>query len=131
MTEDVTAAVLEAETRRCAAMLAGDASALDRLLDTRLHFSHATGALDNKEGYLAKIAAGHINYAAIDWSEQKVIALGAAAVLTGRMSTLVRVEGTEKRLENRVITIWAHDDEWRLVAFQSTPLANRELHRQR
>jgi hypothetical protein len=124
MTQDVSAAVMEAESRRCAAMLAGDVNALGSLLDERLHFNHATGTVDHKAGYLAKIAAGRITYAAIDWSEQTVIALGDAAVLTGRMTMLVRVEQTEKRLENRVITVWAYHDEWRLVAFQSTPLIN-------
>jgi hypothetical protein len=62
--------VLEAEGRRCAAMLAGDTTALDRLLDPRLHFSHASGAVDDKAAYLAKIAAGRIEYLAIEWSEQ-------------------------------------------------------------
>jgi hypothetical protein len=123
MTQAIREAVLEAENRRCAAMLAGDATALDRLLDPRLHFSHASGAVDDKENYLAKIAAGRIGYIAIDWSEQKVIALGEAALLAGRMSTLVTVDGVEKRLENRVLTVWVQNGEWRLVAFQSTPLA--------
>ena len=115
--------MLEAESRRCAAMLAGDTMALERLLDLRLHFSHASGAVDDKKDYLAKIAAGRISYVAIDWSEQKVIVVGEAVLLTGRMSTLVRVDGVEKRLENRVLTVWAQSGEWRLVAFQSTPLA--------
>jgi hypothetical protein len=123
MTQAITAAVIAAEGRRCDAMLAGDAGALDRVLDMQLHFCHATGAVDDKEAYLAKIAAGRITYLAIDWSEQKVIALGAVAVLAGRMTTLVRVDGTEKRLENRVSAVWCQREEWRLVAFQSTPLA--------
>jgi hypothetical protein len=123
MTQAIRDAVLEAEARRCAAMLAGDTTALERLLDPRLHFSHASGAVDDKKDYLAKIAAGRIRYVAIDWSEQKVIVLGEAALLAGRMSTLVTVDGVEKRLENRVLTVWGQSAEWRLVAFQSTPLA--------
>jgi hypothetical protein len=115
--------VLEAEGRRCAAMLAGDTTALDRLLDPRLHFSHASGAVDDKAAYLAKIAAGRIEYLAIEWSEQKIIVLDGSVLLAGRMSTDVRVEGVEKRLENRVLSAWSQDGEWRLVAFQSTPLA--------
>lgn len=123
MIQAAEAGVLEAESRRCAAMLAGDTETLDHLLDPRLHFSHASGAVDDKENYLAKIAAGRIGYVAIDWSEQKIIPLGEAALLAGRMTTLVRVDGVEKRLENRVLTVWALDGGWRLVAFQSTPLA--------
>jgi hypothetical protein len=116
------AAVLDAEKMRCAAMLVGDVIQLDRLLDARLHFSHANGAVDDKEAYLTKIREGRIGYLAIDWSEQKVFALGDAVLLCGRMNTLVKVDGIEKHLENRVLSVWTRIDEWRLVAFQSTPI---------
>ncbi|WP_298690538.1 nuclear transport factor 2 family protein [uncultured Sphingomonas sp.] len=121
---DISAAVIAAEKRRCDAMLANDAAALDAVLDARLRFSHATGAIDDKLAYLAKMAAGRIDYLSIDWSEEQVIALGdAAALLGGRMLTRVRVDGTEKTLDNRVLSAWARDGaEWRTVAFQSTPL---------
>ena len=121
---DIEREVLAAERKRCAAMLAGDLPALDALLDARLHFSHATGAVDDKAAYIAKMAAGRIDYLAIDWSEQRVIALAEdAALLTGRMTSTVRVEGAQKRLDNRVISAWSlADGAWRVVAFQSTPL---------
>jgi ketosteroid isomerase-like protein len=123
--EDIESAVLAAEQRRCEAMLANDSDALAALLDPRLHFSHATGAVDGKGALLAKLAAGRIRYVGIAWSEERVTVLAAdAAMLTGRMTTDVRVEGMDKRLNNRVITVWSRDgDGWRLVAFQSTPLA--------
>ena len=124
MAGDITAEILAAEQRRCDAMLANDNAELDALLDERLQFSHATGAVDDKPAYLAKMAEGRIIYTSIDWSEERVIPLGEnAALLTGRMVNSVKVEGTEKQLKNRVITAWAKaGGEWRLVAFQSTPL---------
>jgi hypothetical protein len=125
MAEDISAAVCTAEQKRCAAMLANDAAGLEALLDPRLQFHHATGAVDDKAAYLAKVAGGRIEYIAIRWHEELVTPLGAAAaLLTGRMTTDVRVEGIEKRLDNRVMTAWSRDgDDWRLVAFQSTPIA--------
>jgi hypothetical protein len=125
LSEDIARAVLAAEKRRCDAMLANDNAALADLLDARLHFSHATGALDDREAYLAKMAARRILYKAIVWSEERVTALAPeAAMLTGRMTTDVRVDGVDKRLENRVITVWGRQGgAWRLIAFQSTPLA--------
>ncbi|MDG2001806.1 MAG: nuclear transport factor 2 family protein [Novosphingobium sp.] len=124
MSSMIAVEILAAERKRCDAMLANDNEALDALLDERLQFSHATGAVDDKPAYLAKMAAGRIVYTSIDWSEGTVIALGdEAALLTGRMVNSVTVEGAEKQLKNRVITAWAKSDgEWRLVAFQSTPL---------
>ena len=124
MTAAIIGDVLDAEKRRCAAMLANDTAALDALLDPRLSFSHATGQVDDKPAYMAKMAAGRIDYVSIDWSEDRVIPLAAdAALLTGRMTSNVTVEGTPKRLDNRVLAAWSlSDGTWRIVAFQSTPL---------
>lgn len=125
MIEDSTPDVLAAERQRCDAMLAADSTALEALLDPRLHFAHATAAVDGKAAYLAKMAAGRIAYVHIDWSDEHVTPLGPdAAMLTGRMVTDVRVEGVDKRLNNRVIAVWSRSDgAWRLLAFQSTPIA--------
>ncbi len=125
MSDEIESAVLAAEQRRCAAMLANDGAALAALLDARLSFTHSTGVVDGKDAYLAKMAAGRIVYVAIDWSDAAVTVLAPnAALLTGRMINDVEVEGVAKRLNNQVITVWGRDDAaWRLIAFQSTPLA--------
>ena len=122
---DVTAQVLAAEQARCDAMLANDNAALDAVLDPRLQFAHATGAVDDKDAFLAKMAAGRIRYVAIGWSEERVLELAPdVAMLTGRMNTDVEVEGVVKQLRNRVITVWGRSGgAWRMIAFQSTPLA--------
>lgn len=125
MTDAIAAAVQSAEQARCAAMLANDNAALSALLDPRLQFHHATGAVDDKDAYMAKMAAGRIQYVGIAWSEETVIALGdTAAVLTGRMNTDVRVEGVDKALINRVTSVWSlNDGAWQMLVFQSTPMA--------
>lgn len=124
MSVDIRPAILEMEQRRCAAMLSNDTRMLEQLLDTRLRFHHATGAVDDKPAYLTKIAAGRIAYVSISWTEELVTELGKdAAVLTGRMATNVRVDGTEKHLDNRVCEVWsAQSGTWKLVVFQSTPV---------
>lgn len=124
MIQGLDAQIIAAERHRCAAMVANDVAALDLLLDPRLRFNHATGAVDDKAAYLAKIGAGRISYVSTAWSEQCVIRLADnAAVLTGHMTTDVRVDGAEKRLNNRVMTVWSlAEGNWRLAAFQSTPL---------
>ena len=121
----VEQAILSQEQRRCAAMCAADLKALDEVLDAGLYFAHATGAVDDKAAYLKKMGEGRIVYRSIDWSEQVVALLPGedSAVLTGRMITGVAVNGVEKRLDNRVMTIWVQaGGTWRLRAFQSTPI---------
>ena len=124
MGNDVLEAVTKAEQARCAAMLANDSEALSALLDPDLEFCHATGAVDDRAGFLAKMAAGRIRYLAIDWPERRVTALGGnAALMTGRMTTDVEVEGIKKSLRNSVTTVWrCAEGAWRLRAFQSTPV---------
>lgn len=124
MSQDLTADILQAEQQRCDAMLRNDAAALDAVLDADLSFSHATGAVDDKPAYLAKMAAGKIDYLGIDWAEPRVTPLGSGhALLTGRMATHVRVDAVEKHLDNRVTTVWRETGgDWRLLAFQSTPI---------
>ena len=106
-------------------MLANDNIALAGLLDPRLQFHHATGAVDDRDAYLAKMAAGRIQYVGISWSEDNVLVLADnAAVLTGRMNTDVRVDGVDKALVNRVSTVWTlNNGAWQMVVFQSTPMA--------
>ena len=125
MTASIETEVTLAEQQRCAAMIAGDPAALAGVLEDRLQFHHATGAVDDKVAFLAKMAAGRIIYQDIVWSEEKVTALAAdSAMMTGRMTTDVRVEGTAKQLNNRVMTVWSREHgAWRLLAFQSTPIA--------
>jgi len=124
MPDPFTSSLLAAEHRRCTAMLANSVEELDALLDPRLMFHHSNGAVDDKPTLMAKMAAGRIRYVAIDWSEEQAVQLAdGAAVLGGRMLTVVSVEGLEKRLDNRVLQVWTQsEDDWRLVAFQSTPM---------
>jgi hypothetical protein len=125
MSESIETEIEQAERRRCAAMIANDAHLLADALDDRLQFHHASGSVDDKAAFLAKMAAGRIVYQGIVWSEEKVTALASDfALLTGRMMTDVRVEGMAKQLNNRVMTVWSHTQgAWRLLAFQSTPIA--------
>ena len=125
MSDTIAEEITAAEQQRCAAMIANDPAALAAILDDALQFHHATGAVDDKAAFLAKMAAGRIRYAGIGWSEENVTRLaGDAALMTGRMTTDVQVEGTDKRLNNRVMTVWRSDQgSWRLLAFQSTPVA--------
>ncbi|MDO6414533.1 nuclear transport factor 2 family protein [Sphingomonas sp. BIUV-7] len=124
MSQELSVTIRNAERLRCTAMLQKDLSQLDGLLDERLIFAHATGMVDDKCAYMAKMAAGRIDYIAIDWPEAQVIGLGAGhALLAGRMATHLRVDGTEKQLDNRVTAIWGETaGAWRMLTFQSTPI---------
>jgi ketosteroid isomerase-like protein len=120
--DDVRQAVLALENERYAAMLAGDADALDRLLSNRLVYVHSTGGRDTKAEYLDRVRSGFFVYETIDHPVEVIIVAGGAAVVVGAMNARVQRDGKLVDLRNSVCAVWAGEDgTWRLVAFAPTP----------
>jgi hypothetical protein len=113
----------QAEDARCAALLAGDIAALDKLLSEKLTFTHASGSVDDKRALLEKMAAGGIVYHAIKWSAPQFDVRGELAAMQGVMTLEVTVNGIAKTLKNSAILLWEQaDGGWKLLYFQSTPI---------
>lgn len=125
MNTPVTAAVLQLEENRCAALLAADVDALRALLAEGLVYVHSTGGRDSRESYLAKLQGGALRYLEVNFSQMEVQALAQAAVVTGRMSAVISKDGERKTVSSRFMTVWAPDaqGQWRLHAHQGTPVA--------
>jgi hypothetical protein len=122
-TDDVVAEVLAAEDRRYGALLGPDLPTLGRLFHDRLSYAHSSGVRDTRDEYLAKIENGYYDYARVDHSAERVDVLGDTAVVVGRMSADLTVDGTPKTIDNLALAVWTRDaGEWQLVAYASTPL---------
>ncbi|TFV67002.1 UNVERIFIED_ORG: nuclear transport factor 2 family protein [Bacillus sp. AZ43] len=122
-TDDVTAEVLAAEDRRYRALLGPDLAALRRLFHERLSYAHSSGVRETRDEYLAKIEDGYYDYARVDHSTERVDVLGDTAVVIGRITADLTVDGTPKTIDNLALAVWTRDTgEWRLVAYASTPL---------
>lgn len=116
----IEAAAAEAEDRRVAALLAGDADAIAGLFDENVAYVHANGLQDTKESYLESVRGGQLVYRTIDISDRTATSHGATAVLVFRMRTEVLYRGEERSLDNICTTVWA-GPEPRLISFQATP----------
>lgn len=116
--------ILAREEERCAALRAGDVTALASLLSERLVFAHANATSDTKESLLAKLGSGGIVYAALSLEGTNVIPAGEdAALLTAKLTAQVIVRGVQKIIQNMVLLVWAREEgTWRLLAYQPTPL---------
>ncbi len=115
--------ILELETRRYAAMQAGDVAALRDLLADDLVYTHSFGDRDSKTSYLDKVAAGVFRYGEIRRSEEQVLIHGDSATVVGRMGADVHVAGTLRRLDNRFLAIWVKQGgRWQFLAYQPTPM---------
>jgi len=123
MSASTTDQILARERERCAALLAADVDALERLLSDRLVFAHATAAYEDKPSLLAKMAAGNIVYKTLDVTEQRVIDLGDTALLVSRLTAAVTVGGNPRAIDNRTLSVWTREGgAWRLVAYQPTAI---------
>jgi hypothetical protein len=123
MSEDDVRAVLAAEDRRYDALLGPDLPTLERLFHERLTYAHSSGVRDTKAEYLAKIENGYYVYSRIDHPVERVDVLGDSAVVVGRMTADLTVDGTAKTIDNLALAVWTRaEGEWQLIAYASTPL---------
>jgi hypothetical protein len=123
MTEDDVRAVLAAEDRRYDALLGPDLPTLERLFHERLTYAHSSGVRDTKAEYLAKIENGYYVYSRIDHPVERVDVVGDSAVVVGRMTADLTVDGTAKTIDNLALAVWTRaEGEWQLIAYASTPL---------
>jgi ketosteroid isomerase-like protein len=112
-----------AEDRRYAAMVAADVDTLAGLLSDAVVYTHSSGSRDDKPTLLSKISGGSLVYVQVQHPVAQVIVLGDAVLVIGEMHADIVVGGQPKRLDNTTLAVWAaQDGEWRLAAFQPTPL---------
>jgi len=119
---DDAAAVLAAEDRRYRAMIETDLATLDRLLDDRVSYAHSSGVRDTKDAYLEKVRSGYYDYLRIDHPVERVEVVGDTAVVVGRMTADLTVDGTRKTIDNLALAVWTRAaGDWRLLAYAPTP----------
>ena len=122
-TDPAVAAVLAAEDRRYLAMLAADLDALDELCADELSYAHSSGVRDTKDEYLAKVRSGYYVYRRVEHPVERVEVVGGTAMVVGRMTADLEVDGTPKTIDNLALAVWVRTaGRWRLLAYAPTPL---------
>lgn len=115
--------ILELEEARCQAMIDADVKVLGRLLDDELIWTHASGHVDDRAGFLAKLSGASMRYLTMTRSDEQVRLSGSSAVVTGRVAMEVIIAGQQRSLSNRYTDVWVQRrDDWRMLAWQSTPV---------
>lgn len=124
-TDDAAAvqAVLTAEDRRYQAMLDADLAVLDELCAPELSYAHSSGARDTKEQYLHKVHSGYYVYRRVEHPVERVAVVGDTAVVVGRMTSDLDVDGVPKTIDNLALAVWVRvGGSWRLLAYAPTSL---------
>jgi Domain of unknown function (DUF4440) len=123
MTPDDAADVLAAEDARYRAMLDADLDTLDRLCADEVSYAHSSGVRDTKQEYFAKVRSGYYVYHRIDHPVERVEVLGDTAIVVGRMTADLSVDGTPKTIDNLSLAVWTRTaGGWRLLAYAPTRL---------
>jgi Domain of unknown function (DUF4440) len=120
---DEERAVLDLEDRRYQAMIDADLETMDRLCAEELSYAHSSGVRDTKQEYFEKIRSGYYDYHSIDHPVERVEVVGDTAIVVGRMTADLSVQGTPKTIDNLALAVWAKENgEWRLLAYAPTAL---------
>ena len=123
MTADDVAGVLAAEDRRYRAMLEGDLAGLERLLADEVSYAHSSGVRDTKDEYLAKVRSGYYVYRRIDHPVDRVEVVADTAIVVGRMTSDLEVDGVAKTIDNLALAVWVRrDGDWQLLGYAPTRL---------
>ncbi|NEK56381.1 nuclear transport factor 2 family protein [Geodermatophilus sabuli] len=121
--DDDVQAVLDAEDRRYAAMVAGDLTALEQLFVPALCYTHSSGVRDTREEYLAKLRSGYYVYRRIEHPVERAAVAGDGAIVVGRMTADVDVDGVPKTIDNLALAVWTRaGGTWQLLAYAPTRL---------
>jgi ketosteroid isomerase-like protein len=113
--------IKQIERERNQAILAADATALDRMTAEDYTFITQRGELRTKADILAGFKAGSFRYSARDVSDLTVRVYGDAAVVTGRARQTGTENSSDYSGENRFTRVYVRQaDRWVTVALQVT-----------
>jgi ketosteroid isomerase-like protein len=119
--EPAVISALRADKARLAAMMAGDADALGKLMSDQLRFVHSDGRVESKGDYVKNLLAGDTAYADVKTSalETTQVANDVVVVL-GVQEMRKRLGPDWSDIKLRYLAVWRNESgTWRMVAWQS------------
>ena len=116
-------AALAAQSARFTAMVDADVDTLRGLLADELTYTHTTGWMETKAGFLKTVASGKIDYQEIDAREISVRVHEDTAIMTGLAEVVGAKDGRAAEFTIRFLEVARRtDDGWQLLAWQSVRL---------
>ena len=113
--------VLELESERARAMVAGDLEALDRIFAADAIYTHSNGRAEGKREFIDAMRSRNRKYRAMTCRNLHARLVGDAVVVTGEAEGEVVAGGTTIPLALVYTAVYAESGgAWRLVAYQST-----------
>ncbi|WP_454806017.1 nuclear transport factor 2 family protein [Paraburkholderia fungorum] len=114
--------LLELERLRRDSLVSKDFDTLATLLADEIVYTHSTGAVQDKQTYLA-YARNALTFLSIERGELTVRVYGNVALMTGPMTNTVMAPSLKEPMQVRsnVLQLWVHEHgSWTMAAFQAT-----------
>lgn len=116
----LVAALRAADDERVAAFIAADRARLNAIFSDDLRYGHATGAVDNKAGYINLLTSGQTQYFSLHYTERNfTFPSPQIALMTGRVEAKASSAGKPIQSVLGVLAVWREEKgKWRLLAWQ-------------
>ncbi|MGB7184716.1 MAG: nuclear transport factor 2 family protein [Burkholderiaceae bacterium] len=108
---------------RATATVAGDIDKVEAVLASTLCYVHGSGGQEDRALYLKRLREGFYDYKGLRSIRRDFRRFGDVVLVHGDINIHVVVNGAEKDFESRYLQVWTLErDEWKMAAWQSTPL---------
>ncbi len=115
--------ILDADQRRCQALLENDLHALESLLHDELSYTHSSAVTDGKPAFLGNLRSGKVKYHALVRDRVRVRVFGAAATMNGRVTLEATRDGVRRKHDNLFLSVWVKTrGSWQMAAWASTAI---------
>ncbi|MFH1184325.1 MAG: nuclear transport factor 2 family protein [Chloroflexota bacterium] len=123
MSSDTVQEVLDADERRCQALVANDFDALARILHDELVYTHSNATSDSKDGLLDNVRSGKVKYRALRRDNVTVRIFGDTARMNGHIVLETTRDGVETVRDIVFLSVWVKTaGSWQMAAWASTPI---------
>lgn len=122
-TADAIREVSAASDAWLAALVAGDADAMDRLLTPDFTYVHSTGTLDTREFLIDAFRSGRRKYTQYSADGVEARAYPGTVLVTGVSHIRLNPRGEEMKIDARFMSVWVDQGgSWKMAAWHSTRL---------
>ena len=112
------------ENQIAQAVVQGDTAFMDRVWDDDFFYTGVRGEVKTKKDVLAEIRSGDLKFELMQFDDFRVRVYGETAIVTGHATTKERGPSGEITGRFRYTRVYVkRQGQWRLVAFQGTPIA--------
>ena len=105
------------------AMIDGDKTTLEKLVDEKLSYGHSGGHIDDKKEFVQKLTTGQSDFVTMDLTEQTISISGKVAIVRHILSAKTNDNGKPGEVHLKIMLVWQkHKKSWILLARQAIKL---------